>query len=250
MKLSIVGTGPGDHAYLPPRAQHVLQQAEEIVGYGLYLDLLGPLTTGKTCHALGLGDETERARLALQRAATGKHVALVSSGDAGIFAMATLVFELLDQQPQREWEEIDIEVIPGITAMQMAASRVGAPLAHDFCAISLSDLLTPWQVIEKRIRAAAEGDFVISFYNPVSRKRDWQLARAKEILLNHRCAVTPVVIARQLGRAEEDITLTTLADLQPDKVDMLSVVVIGNTETRRIKDWIYTPRGYAGKAGR
>ena len=171
--------------------------------------------------------------------------------------MATLVFELLDKEPEAGWETIDIEVIPGISAMQAAASKIGAPLGHDFCAISLSDLLTPWETIEARLNAAGQGDFVISFYNPVSIKRDWQLAKAKEILLNYRPANTPVIIGRNLTRAEEKITITTLAELDHTQVDMLTLVMIGNSESRHItvengeakRDWVYTPRGYSKKLG-
>jgi precorrin-3B C17-methyltransferase len=169
--------------------------------------------------------------------------------------MATLVFELLDHQAKPEWEDINIEVIPGISALQALASRVGAPLAHDFCTISLSDLLTPWTTIEKRIHAAGQGDFVVSFYNPVSRKRRWQLETAKQILLKYKKAVTPVILGQNLCRDTESIQITTLAELDIEQVDMLTLVMVGNQETRIIDNhstsqnshYIYTPRGYQAK---
>lgn len=259
-KLFVVGTGPGDLEYLTPKAKKSIAASSDLVAYGLYLDLLGDLCEGKTHHDLPLGEEIGRARLALDLAASGKTVALISSGDIGIYAMATLVFELLDQEIQgketgstnsKKWLGIDIEVVPGISAMQAGASRVGALLGHDFCTISLSDLLTPWQTIEKRIHSAGQGDFVVSFYNPVSKKRDWQLNTARDILLEYRPASTPVLIGRQLTREEEDITITTLDKLDAKDVDMFTLVSIGNSESRHIingnKEWVYTPRGYSKK---
>lgn len=256
-KLYVIGTGPGGLQYLPPIARSAIADSSQLVAYGLYLDLLGDLIEGKIRHDRPLGEEIERARLALQLTAQGENTALISSGDIGIFAMATLVFELLDKEPEAGWEQVEIEVIPGISAMQAAASKIGAPLGHDFCAISLSDLLTPWQTIETRLHAAGQGDFVISFYNPVSIKRDWQLGKAKEILLQYRPATTPVIIGRNLTREEEQITVTTLAELDPTQVDMLTLVMVGNSESRHIsvnssetkRDWVYTPRGYSKKLG-
>ena len=170
--------------------------------------------------------------------------------------MATLVFELLDRQLQGledhpEWLDVDIEVVPGISAMQAGASRVGAMLGHDFCTISLSDLLTPWETIEKRIHSCGTGDFVVSFYNPRSKKRDWQINTARDILLQYRPANTPVLLGRQLTREDESITLTTLDKLHSDDVDMFTMVTVGNSQSRHIingqKEWIYTPRGYNKK---
>ncbi|PCJ37580.1 MAG: precorrin-3B C(17)-methyltransferase [Moraxellaceae bacterium] len=255
-KLYVIGTGPGDLNWLTPAAKQAIEQSTDLVAYGLYLRLLGELTEGKTCHEQDLGEEISRARNALDLAASGKTTSLISSGDIGIFAMATLVFELLDTSPKAEWSNVDIEVLPGISAMQAAASRVGAPLGHDFCAISLSDLLTPWETIEKRITCAAQGDFVISFYNPVSKKRDWQLQKAKDILLTCRPASTPVILGRNITRETEAITITTLEALDPTQVDMLTLVMIGNSESKVLtvtpegkpsKKWVYTPRGYSKK---
>ena len=248
-KLYLISTGPGDLACLAPLARLALQQCDDIVGYGLYIDLLNELVNNIQQHDLPLGQEIERARLALDLAAKGKVTGLISSGDIGIYAMATLVFELLDYEKKPEWQDIEIEVIPGISALQMLASRVGAPLAHDFCTISLSDLLTPWETIEKRIHAAGQGDFVVSFYNPVSRKRRWQLEKAKQILLDYKPKDTPVMIGRNLSRKTEKIHITTLENLDIEQVDMLTLVMVGNQETRVIKDtqYVYTPRGYRGK---
>lgn len=255
-KLFVIGSGPGHLDWLTPLAKSAIEQSTDLVSYGLYLELLGELCNGKKHHDLPLGQEIERARLALDIAASGRSCALISSGDIGIYAMATLVFELLDRQLQGqenhpEWLDVDIEVIPGISAMQAGASRVGALLGHDFCTISLSDLLTPWQTIEKRIHSAGQGDFVVSFYNPVSKKRDWQLNTARDILLDYRPPSTPVLIGRQLTRNDENILIVALSDLQAADVDMFTLVSVGNSETKKIttprRDWLYTPRGYNKK---
>jgi cobalt-precorrin 5A hydrolase/precorrin-3B C17-methyltransferase len=250
--LSVIGTGPGDAVWRTPEVEAAVLRASDLVGYGLYLDLLGPLTAGKARHGYELGEEEKRVRVALDLAAEGRDVALVCSGDPGIYAMATLVFELLERGGRQDWQRIAITVMPGVSALQAAAARSGAPLGHDFCTISLSDLLTPWAAIERRVRAAAEGDFVIAFYNPVSRRRTRQLAQAVAILREHRPADTPVVLARNLGRPGESVTTVDLAELTPDMVDMLTVVLVGSSETRRVARpdggaWVYTPRGYAAK---
>jgi cobalt-precorrin 5A hydrolase/precorrin-3B C17-methyltransferase len=251
-RLSIVGMGPGQADWRTPEASAALSAADEIVGYHLYLDLLGDLIADKPRHATELGAETERARIALNRAAAGYHVALVSSGDAGIYGLATLAFELLDTEGSAEWRRVAIEVIPGVSAVQAAASRLGAPLGHDFCTVSLSDLLTPWPTIEARLTAAAQGDFVLALYNPRSERRDWQLPKALEILTTHRPPNTPVALARNLGRDDEAVTVTTLSHVNPAEVDMLTLVLIGSSTTRAFdlggQAKLYTPRGYAGKA--
>jgi len=254
--LYVVGTGPGDIDLVAPKAIAAVKASSDLVAYGLYLDLLGDVCNGKNRHDLPLGEEINRARLALDLAASGKTTALISSGDIGIYAMATLVFELLDLQLQgkeqhAEWLDVNIEVIPGISAMQAGASRVGAMLGHDFCTISLSDLLTPWQTIEKRLHACGQGDFVVSFYNPRSKKRDWQINTAREILLEYRPKNTPVLLGRQLTREDESVTITTLEKLHSDDVDMFTLVSVGNSESKHIinntKEWVYTPRGYSKK---
>jgi len=251
-RLTIVGIGPGDARFRTPDADQAIREASDIVGYSLYLDLLGPMTAGKTCHNFALGEEEARVRAALDLAAEGRTVALVSSGDAGIYAMGALVFELLDRAERADWRRVSITSAPGISALQSAAARIGAPLGHDFCAISLSNLMTPWSVIERRVRAAAEGDFVIAFYNPVSRRRVTQLGEARDILLSHRPAETPVVLARNLGRPGESVNVLALKDLSAERVDMLTLVLVGSSETRRVNKgdggvWVYTPRGYGAR---
>ena len=250
-RLSIVGIGPGQIGWRSPEATALIGRTTDIVGYQMYLDLLGPLIDGKHCHHSDLGAEEARARHALELAATGKDVALIGSGDAGIYALATLVFELLDREDRTDWNRVAVQVSPGISALQAAAARIGAPLGHDFCAISLSDLLTPREDILRRLKSAAEGDFVIAFYNPVSKRRRDLLAKARDILLEHRNDDTPVVLGRQLGRPDEEITVVPLSKLEVDMVDMLTTVLVGSSNSRHItrgeNEWVYTPRGYAKK---
>ncbi|MCH7710893.1 MAG: precorrin-3B C(17)-methyltransferase, partial [Proteobacteria bacterium] len=233
-RLHIVGIGPGDPALLTGEARGVLAAAEEVVGYTLYLDLLGPTIAAKRRHAFPIGAEAERARSALDLAAEGRVVALVSSGDAGIYALASLVFELLDAEERADWNRVAISIAPGISAMQAAAAAAGAPLGHDFCAISLSDLLTPWADIERRLGAAGEGDFVVALYNPASARRRHQIIAARDILLRSRDPETPVLIARNLARKGEEVRIIPLADLGPDDADMTTLVIIGNSRTRLI----------------
>ncbi len=254
-KLFVVGIGPGSDGWRSPEASAMLREATDLVAYGLYIDLLGNLANGKVRHDFDLGAEELRVRHALDLAGQGKSVALVCSGDAGIYAMATLVFELIDRGGLSDAaRRVEVQCTPGISALQGAAARAGAPLGHDFCTISLSDLLTPWPSIQMRLKAAAEGDFVIAFYNPVSRKRRTQLAYARDILLEHRPFDTPVILATNLGREGEQVRVVSLVDLDINDVDMLTVVVVGSSESRTMKTgdgktWVYTPRGYAGKAG-
>ncbi len=250
--LFVVGIGPGHGPGMTLEARAALARAQDLVAYSLYTDLLGDLAAGKRRHDFPLGAEEARVRQALDLAVAGRDVALVCSGDAGIYAMASLVFELRAAADDPLWQRVAVTVVPGVSALQTAAARIGAPLGHDFCAISLSDLLTPWEAIEKRLQAAAEGDFVIAFYNPVSRRRRWQLVRAREILLAHRPADTPVVLARNLGRDGENVTVTDLAALDADSVDMLTLVLVGSSATQSLTRpdggvEVYTPRGYAAK---
>ncbi len=251
-RLAIIGIGPGDSAWRTPEADAALAAAEEVVGHRLYLDLLGAAIAGKGRHASAPGEEEQRVRHALDLAAQGRKVALVSSGDAGIYGMAPLVLELVDREARPEWRSIEIAVCPGVSAMQAAAARGGAPLGHDFCAISLSDLLTPWEVIHNRLEHAAKGDFVVVLYNPRSARRDRQFADAAAILLRHRAPQTPVLVARNLGRTGESSRLIALCDLPAaDGIDMLSLVIIGNRSSRIVAGdppRLYTPRGYLGRA--
>ncbi|MDQ7069571.1 MAG: precorrin-3B C(17)-methyltransferase [Rhodobacterales bacterium] len=255
-KLSVVGIGPGQAAWRTPEVSRLVADADELVGYGLYIDLLGPLAIGKIRSDFPLGGEEDRCRYALEQAGKGHNVALVCSGDAGIFAMAAWVFELLDRGPDQHGvsdaaRRIEVQCSPGVSALQGAAARAGAPLGHDFCAISLSDLLTPREDIVKRLHAAAEGDFVIAFYNPVSKRRRTLLAEARDILLKHRPADTPVMLASNLGRVDEHVRYRRLADLEVDEVDMLTVVLIGSSHSKLAQlgegPRMYTPRGYARK---
>ncbi len=253
-RLSVVGIGPGQASWRTPEVTRLIAEADELVGYGLYIDLLGPLAAGKARSDFPLGGEEDRCRYALERAGEGRNVALVCSGDAGIYAMGALAFELLDRSAAERGvsdaaRRVEVISSPGVSALQGAAARAGAPLGHDFCAISLSDLLTPRADIVKRLRAAAEGDFVIAFYNPVSMRRRTLLAEARDILLAHRPADTPVMLASNLGRPNENLRYRRLADLQVDEVDMLTVVLVGSSNSRLAQlgegPRMYTPRGYA-----
>ena len=251
-RLAVIGIGPGDAAWRTAEAETALAQASDVVGYRLYLDLLGAAIAGKERHESALGAEEARAAKALDLAAAGKSVALVSSGDAGIYGLAALVCELLERGGRPDWRRGELAIVPGISSLQAASARLGAPLGHDFCAVSLSDLLTPWPVIERRLRAAAEGDFVLALYNPRSERRQGQLAAARDILLAHRAPETSVALARNLGRPGESLVLATLGDLDCAAADMLTLVLIGSSTTRLIpgvRPLIYTPRGYAAKRG-
>ncbi|MFN3252388.1 precorrin-3B C(17)-methyltransferase [Roseibium album] len=253
--LSVIGIGPGKDEWRTPEATRLLSAATDVVGYSLYLDIVESHITGKKHHNFPLGAEEDRVRFALEEAGKGKNVALISSGDAGIYAMGSLVYELLHRNEEfggvsDAAKRVSITNAPGISALQACSARIGAPLGHDFCAISLSDLLTPWEAIETRLKAAAEGDFVIAFYNPVSKRRRTQLAAAREILLKHRPATTPVVLGVNLGRPEETLRVTTLEALTVDEVDMLTTVLVGSSNSRAIMKgdgsiFVYTPRGYA-----
>ncbi|MGB7444357.1 MAG: precorrin-3B C(17)-methyltransferase [Coleofasciculaceae cyanobacterium] len=245
-QLFLVGTGPGKLEQMTPAAQMAVTQADAIIGYSLYIDLIAPLQrSGQIIEALPITQERQRAKRAMELAEWGLTVAVVSSGDCGIYGMAGLVLEELRA---RNWDgkTPEVKVFPGITALQAAASRLGAPLMHDFCAISLSDLLTPWQVIEKRLEAAAQADFVTALYNPRSLNRTEQIAIAQAIFLKYRQPQTPVAIVRSAYREDEQITLTTLEEFTNLPIDMLTLVLIGNQSTSIHADWMITPRGYLG----
>ncbi|HTI85516.1 MAG TPA: precorrin-3B C(17)-methyltransferase [Alphaproteobacteria bacterium] len=246
--LSVVGLGPGTPELLAPRARTAVARATDIVGYGLYLDFLDK-DDGKHFHDFPLGAETERADHALKLAAQGRDVALVASGDPGIYALATLVFERASKTKNDAVRRVAIEVIPGVSSMLAGAALAGAPLGHDFAVISLSDLLTPWDVIERRLEAAAAGDFAVVLFNPASKRRQWQLTKARDILLGARPAETPVALCHDIGREAQRLDLTTLGKLRAGDADMTTLVIIGSRETRTIdtagRRWVYTPRGYA-----
>lgn len=253
-KLSLIGIGPGKSEWRTPEASRLIAEADLLVGYRLYIDLLGASAAKKPAMHFALGEEELRCRTALEEAAKGQDVALICSGDAGIYAMGALVFELLaraedDGGVSEGAKRVEVITAPGISALQAAAARSGAVLGHDFCTISLSDLLTPWEVIEQRLHGAGAGDFVIAFYNPVSMRRKTQLARAKDILMQYRGGDVPVLLASNLGRVQEKLTYRTLESLDVNEVDMLTVVMIGSSQSRHVNlgraEAIYTPRGYA-----
>ncbi|RQH20449.1 precorrin-3B C(17)-methyltransferase [Okeania hirsuta] len=244
-KLLLIGTGPGKLEQMTPAAQMAVSSADVVIGYSLYIDLIQPLLNpGQIIEKLPITQEKERAERAIELANFGLNVAVVSSGDCGIYGMAGLVLELLRATG---WDgKIPIvEVFPGVSALQSAAARVGAPLMHDFCAISLSDLLTPWEVIEKRLNAVAMADFVVALYNPKSQKRTEQLVKAVKIFLEYRKPETPVAIVRSVYRENEEITLTSLDKLLEFSIDMLTVILIGNESTDIYNNWMITPRGYS-----
>jgi len=243
-RLWLVGTGPGAIEQITPAARDAIVTADAVVGYSLYVDLIRPLCRpGQIVEALPITQERLRAERAIALAQWGLTVAVISSGDCGIYGMAGLVMESLEQQGW-DGKQPDIQVFPGISALQAAAARVGAPLMHDFCAISLSDLLTPWDSIEARLRAAAEADFVTALYNPKSKTRTEQIAIAQAIFLQHRASDTPVALVRSAYRPDEQIQLTTLQEFLQHPVDMVTTVIIGNRCTHRLGEWLITPRGY------
>lgn len=249
-RLAVVGLGPGGDDWRTPEATARLAAATDLVGYGPYLKQAGPFAAHQRCHPYPNRREAERAAFALDLAAEGRDVAVVSSGDPGIFAMAAAVVEELHGDAGAgRWAGVEITIIPGVTAAAAAAARIGAPLGHDLCLVSLSDVLKPWEVVERRLDAAAAADFVIALYNPISRHRPWQLGRSLEVLGRHRSPGTPVVLARQVGRKDETVVDTTLAGIEPAGVDMRTVLIVGSSTTRRFRDsngrsWVYTPRHY------
>lgn len=249
--LAIVGLGPGPDHWLTPEAAAELTQAHALVGYGPYIDR-APERPGQVRHASDNREEIERARHALRLASAGQRVAVVSGGDPGVFAMAAAVFEAIETG-EPAWRALDIRVSPGISAMQAAAARLGAPLGHDFCAISLSENLKPWDIVLRRLDAAAQGDFVIALYNPASKARPTRIFEAFDRLRALKAGSTPVAFARAVGRPDERLTLTTLAEAEPGVADMSTLVLIGSSETRFVAreggaPWMLTPRSYG--AGR
>ncbi|MBY0525492.1 MAG: precorrin-3B C(17)-methyltransferase [Gemmataceae bacterium] len=244
-QVSIIGLGPGDARLMTRQAQAALRSADVVVGYDAYLNALAPLHLRAEMCGSPIGAEAERARQSLEFAGQGRRVALVSSGDAGVYGMASLLFESAASAA-----ELEIEVVPGVTAAVAAASLLGAPLGHDFACISLSDLLTPWSVIEQRLEAAAAGDFVLAIYNPLSQRRTWQLPRAKQILSRHRSPQTPVGLADRAYREGTRVWHTTLAELSTDGIGMETTLIVGNSQTRRVNGRMVTPRGYPASGGR
>ncbi|MBC8618137.1 MULTISPECIES: precorrin-3B C(17)-methyltransferase [Parabacteroides] len=243
-KIIVAGIGPGSESDITPAVLSAIRQSDVIVGYKYYFRFIEKIIhPGAICIDSGMKREKTRAEEAYNYAAEGKVVTVISSGDAGIYGMAPLIYEM-----QREkGSNIPIEVLPGISAFQKAASLLGAPVGHDFCVLSLSDLMTPWELIEKRIKAAAMADFITAIYNPKSEGRYWQLYRLIELFLQERDPQTPVGFVRQAGREEQEVTITTLADFDPEQVDMFTVILIGNSQTYRFDNKMITPRGYYGE---
>ncbi len=249
--ISVVGLGPGAADWITPEAQQALTEATDLVGYHTYLDRV-PVRSGQRRFGSDNKVEADRARHALSLAESGCRVCVVSSGDPGIFAMASAVLECVDQGPAA-WHALDIRIIPGLSAMQAAASRVGAPLGHDFCVISLSDRLKPWEIVAKRLEAAASADFALAIYNPISSERQWQLSEARAIIAKHRGPATPVVLARSVGRSDERTIITDLEHFDPSQADMQTIVLVGSSTTRTLaltnaKKLIYTPRFYGDRS--
>ncbi|WP_175755859.1 precorrin-3B C(17)-methyltransferase [Burkholderia cepacia] len=248
-RLTVLGLGPGGAAWLTPAARAALADATDILGYTTYVNMAGPLRDDQRVHGTDNREEMQRARHAFELAAEGRRVAVVSSGDPGVFAMAAAVLEALDEARDPHWAAVDLRVEPGISASLATAAQAGAPLGHDFCAISLSDNLKPWDVIETRLRHAAQADLVMAFYNPISRARPWQLDRALDVVRAHRTADTVVVLGRDIGRPGATLATTTLGALRSDQVDMRTMVIVGSSTTRRFaigegREWVYTPRWY------
>ncbi len=247
-KLTVVGLGPGRNDWRTPAAVQAIREAKHLVGYQGYLEQVVTHRAGQVRHSFPLGEETERVDHALELAAEGQPVVLVCSGDPGVYAMASLAFERVELRDDPGIKRCEVVIVPGVSAMHGAAAVAGAPLGHDFCAISLSDLLTPWAVIERRLQAAAVGDFVVALYNPASGKRRQGLAKAMDILAAHRPPRTPVIVARHVGRDEERIEATTLEQLDQDRIDMMTLLIVGSSQTKRLDERVYTPRGYAIKS--
>jgi precorrin-3B C17-methyltransferase len=241
--LCVVGLGPGAAALMTGQAREALRQAAVIVGYEGYFAWVPDLLGDKECLALPLTQELERAQLAVERALAGQAVCVISSGDAGIYGMASLVLEVIAQR-QAEALLTEVLVVPGVSAVNACASLLGAPLGHDFAVLSLSDLLTPWSIIEKRLKAAAEADFVMVLVNPKSARRDWQYARAQEIIAACRAPETPVGMVRNAYRPGQSVATTTVARMAQAQVDMLTTVIVGNSQTRCFQARLVTPRGY------
>ena len=237
--LVVAGLGPGDAGLITPEVSLALDQATDVIGYFPYVARVAP-RAGLTLHASDNRVELDRAALALDLAAAGSRVVVVSSGDPGVFAMASAVFEALEARPLDH--ALDIRILPGITAMLAAAARAGAPLGHDFCVINLSDNLKPWELVEARLRAAAKADFAMAFYNPRSASRPHQFARTLEVLLQECGPDRLITFARAVTTAEEHIRTVTLGDAVPEMADMRTVVIVGNSATRRVGRFVYTPR--------
>ncbi|WP_447801862.1 precorrin-3B C(17)-methyltransferase [Pseudomonas serbica] len=251
-RLAVIGIGPGAVELMVPAVKAELARATDVLGYETYVRMAGPYRPDQVLHCTDNREEMQRARHAFELAVQGRSVVVVSSGDPGVFAMAAAVLEALHESGDPAWHQVDLEILPGVSASLATAAQAGAPLGHDFCVLSLSDNLKPWEIIEKRLDLAAQADLAMAFYNPISRSRPWQLGRALEVVARHRAADTPVVLGRDIARPGQTLRVTTLGQLTPDQVDMRTMVLIGSSTTRVFPrlhglSWVYTPRSYGDK---
>lgn len=251
-RLAVIGLGPGAAELMVPAVKAELARCTDVLGYETYVRMAGPFRDDQVQHCTDNREEMQRARHAFELAAEGRSVVVVSSGDPGVFAMAAAVIEALHESSDPAWHQVDLEILPGVSASLATAAQAGAPLGHDFCVMSLSDNLKPWSIIEKRLDLASQADLALAFYNPISRSRPWQLGRALEIVALHRTPETPVVLGRDIGRPGQTLRVTTLGQLTPEQVDMRTMVLIGSSTTCVFPragggEWVYTPRWYGEK---
>ena len=251
-RLAVIGLGPGAAELMVPAVKAELARCTDVLGYETYVRMAGPFRDDQVQHCTDNREEMQRARHAFELAAQGRSVVVVSSGDPGVFAMAAAVIEALHESSDPAWHQVDLEILPGVSASLATAAQAGAPLGHDFCVMSLSDNLKPWSIIEKRLDLASQADLALAFYNPISRSRPWQLGRALEIVAQHRTPETPVVLGRDIGRPGQTLRVTTLGQLTPEQVDMRTMVLIGSSTTCVFPragggEWVYTPRWYGNK---
>ncbi|MBX8491960.1 precorrin-3B C(17)-methyltransferase [Pseudomonas cichorii] len=253
-RLAVIGLGPGAAEFMVPAVKAELARANDVLGYETYVRMAGPFRPDQVLHCTDNREEMLRARHAFELAAQGRSVVVVSSGDPGVFAMASAVLEALYESTNPQWHAVELEILPGVSASLATAAQAGAPLGHDFCVMSLSDNLKPWDVIEKRLDLASQADLALAFYNPISRSRPWQLGRALEIVRQHRTPETPVTLGRDIGRPGQTLRVITLGELTPEQVDMRTMVLIGSSTTCTFarpngEQWVYTPRWYPVKPG-
>ncbi|KAB0484525.1 precorrin-3 methyltransferase [Pseudomonas reinekei] len=251
-RLAVIGLGPGAAELMVPAVKAELARANDVLGYETYVRMAGPFRADQVLHCTDNREEMQRARHAFELAAQGRSVVVVSSGDPGVFAMAAAVLEALHESTDAHWHNVELEILPGVSASLATAAQAGAPLGHDFCVLSLSDNLKPWSIIEKRLDLAAQADLALAFYNPISRSRPWQLGQALDIVARHRVPETPVVLGRDIGRPGQTLQVTTLGQLTPDQVDMRTMVLVGSSTTCVFAradggTWVYTPRWYGNK---
>lgn len=251
-RLAVIGLGPGAAGFMIPAVKAELARANDVLGYETYVRMAGPFRADQVLHCTDNREEMQRARHAFELAAKGRSVVVVSSGDPGVFAMASAVLEALHDSSNADWHSVELEILPGVSASLATAAQAGAPLGHDFCVMSLSDNLKPWDIIEKRLDLAAQADLALAFYNPISRSRPWQLGRALEIVRQHRTPQTPVTLGRDIGRPGQTLRVITLGELTPEQVDMRTMVLIGSSTTCTFAraeggQWVYTPRWYGQK---